>query len=366
MMKILRKFFISMFVFILLPCIMLMVVIGGGSNSASNDTIFSPATLSPYVESYRSYVIDVAKQENMEEYVELILSVMQVESNGEGLDPMQASEGAYIKLYPKQPNGIRDPYYSIRCGIKELKNSLKESSVKSPDDLERIKVALAGYNFGTGFIYWIDERGGKWSLEASMEFSDIMAKKMGWNSYGDPPYANKVMNYYVKSSNDDFIIGEGDFIMPMKNAVITSEFGNRNLDYDFSNFHYGLDIDGGYGSNIYAPIRAKVYAVSNRCDPNGGYLGNTCPADNHANGGGNYVQLEVQYNGKLLYITMCHMATVYVSVGQEVKQGQAIGQQGHSGNSTASHLHFEVHEGTPNGLGSLDGVIDPMQLLLGK
>ena len=60
------------------------------------------------------------------------------------------------------------------------------------------------------------------------------------------------------------------------------------------------------------------------------------------------------------------MPKVYVQKGQEVKQGEAVGAQGHSGNSTAAHLHFEIHEGTPNALGTMEGVIDPMGLMLGK
>lgn len=363
-MKKLRKLFVFMFAIILMPIMMLMVIFGGtGSNS--HDDINSPASLSPYVESYRSYVTEVAENEDIKEYVALILAVMQVESNGQGTDPMQSSEGAFNKLYPNTPNGIKDPYYSITCGIKELKDCLKKASVSSAKDTEKIKVALAGYNFGPGFITWIERHGGKWSLELAQEYSDKMAKELGWSVYGDPPYVTKVLNYYM-SNNTDYIIGDGDFVLPMKGATITSGFGHRDLNYDFADYHYGIDFDGGYGSNIYAPINARVYAISDQCDPDGGYLGNMCPMDNHANGGGNYVQLEVKYKGKLLYITMCHMSKIYVQKGQEVKQGEAVGAQGHSGNSTAAHLHFEIHEGTPNALGTMEGVIDPMGLMLGK
>jgi len=37
-----------------------------------------------------------------------------------------------------------------------------------------------------------------------------------------------------------------------------------------------------------------------------------------------------------------HMASVYVSVGQTVNQGDAIGKMGSTGRSTGTHLHFEV------------------------
>lgn len=38
---------------------------------------------------------------------------MMQESGGKGNDPMQASESGYNTKYPRVPNGITDPEYSI-------------------------------------------------------------------------------------------------------------------------------------------------------------------------------------------------------------------------------------------------------------
>lgn len=359
-MKAIRRISIA---FALSPVLIIVLIIGvlsGGSFTITNNSIDKPATLSALVESYRETVQVIAKEQGMEEYIDLILAIMQVESGGAGNDPMQSSESQFNKKYPRKPNAIMDPYYSIEVGIIELKDCIGKADVQSKTDIEHITIALSSYNFGTGFIGWLEKNyDRKWSLEATTEYSIMMAKKLGWSAYGDPPYATKVLNYYNQYS---FITGKGDFIIPMKNYSITSYYGTRGLD----GFHYGLDLSGGYGAMIYSPIEAKIHRVSKKCEPNGGYYGNTCPANDFASGGGNYIQLEVQYEGVTLYISLFHMAEIFVSEGQTVSKGQSIGTQGHSGNSTGSHLHIEVHQGTDRGIGTMVGIMDPIKLFKEK
>ena len=359
-MKVMSRILILAALVPLILSLFFLMIIFGGSFEVKNDMIDQPAALSPLVESYRIKVQEIAEKHEMEEYVDLILSVMQVESGGAGNDPMQSSECQFNTKYPRNPNAIMDPIYSIEVGIMNLKDCLNQANVKSFDDIEHIKVALSGYNFGNGFIEWLKQNHeGKWSLEATTAFSSMMAEKMGWAAYGDPPYANKVMNYY---SQYTFIVGDGEFIMPLKDYIVTSVFGPRSLD----GFHYGLDLSGGYGALIYAPNDAKVYRISKHCAPNGGFLGNYCPLYNFASGAGNYVQLEVKFKDKLLYMIFMHMSDVFVEEGQLIKKGQVIGAQGHSGNSTGSHLHIEVHENCDQCISTENGLIDPSKLLQEK
>lgn len=344
--KNLKKVFLG---FAVLIAFMLLIIVcmggGGGSTEVEIKT-----NLSIDVERYRSLVADKAKDYEMENYIDLILCVMQVESNGQGSDPMQAAEGPYNKRYPKVPNGIQDPVYSIECGIQELKSTLNKAGVNDSLDMEHIKVALAGYNFGSGFIDWIAMRGGKWTLDLAQSYSNMMANQLGWNIYGDPLYANKVMNLY---SNNDFITGDGTFIAPLKEYTITSQFGNRP---GLGDYHCGIDLDAGFGASIYAPTDAVIEKASNTCPGDGGYLGNQCPFKDF-NGAGNYVLLKTNDKQNTIYIMLCHMDKVTVETGQKVKKGQKIGYQGHSGNSTASHLHLEFR--TNKAMGYADGSLDP-------
>ena len=163
---------------------------GGGSDSTS----YTP--VSAEVEAYTPLIQKYAKQYGIPEYVELIKAVMMQESGGKGNDPMQAAEGSFNKKYPHQPNGIKDPEYSIECGVQELKAALTSAEVESPIDMERIKLALQGYNFGNGYISWAKTNYGGYSYANAVEFSAMQAQRLGWEKYGDTQYPAHVLRYY--------------------------------------------------------------------------------------------------------------------------------------------------------------------------
>ena len=50
-----------------------------------------------------------------------------------------------------------------------------------------------------------------------------------------------------------------------------------------------------------------------------------------------------------------HCKKIYVNEGDEIKQGQIIGESGSSGNVTGPHLHFEIRRN--------DEYVDPEQVL---
>lgn len=163
---------------------------GGGSESTS----YTP--VSAEVEAYTPLIQKYAKQYGIPEYVELIKAVMMQESGGKGSDPMQAAEGSFNKKYPHEPNGIKDPEYSIECGVQELKAALTSAEVESPIDMERIKLALQGYNFGNGYISWAKTNYGGYSYANAVEFSAMQAQRLGWEKYGDTQYPAHVLRYY--------------------------------------------------------------------------------------------------------------------------------------------------------------------------
>lgn len=167
-----------------------LTLFGGGGSSNS----YTP--VSAEVEAYEPLIQKYAKQYGIPEYVELLKAMMMQESGGRGLDPMQAAEGSFNTRYPHEPNGIQDPEYSIQCGVQELKAALFSAEVKNPIDMERIKLALQGYNFGNGYISWAKNNYGGYSYANAVEFSTMQAKRLGWERYGDTQYPAHVLRYY--------------------------------------------------------------------------------------------------------------------------------------------------------------------------
>ena len=88
--------------------------------------------------------------------------------------------------------------------------------------------------------------------------------------------------------------------------------------------HNGVDLASPVGTPIFASADGKVI-VSRSGGYNGGY--------------GTYVVVSHPNGTQTLY---AHMSSNYVSVGQQVVQGQTIGTIGMTGKTTGPHVHFEI------------------------
>ena len=171
-----------------LVIILVFVLFGAAFYTFGDDSSDNYIEVSPEVEAYSPLISKYAKQYSIEEYVELIKAVMMQESGGKGTDPMQCSESPYNKKYSHAPNSIKDPEYSINCGVHYLADCLHQAKCKSPVDMSRIRLALQGYNYGNGYISWAIKRDGGYTVANAIAFSDMQAKKHGWDSYGEKQY----------------------------------------------------------------------------------------------------------------------------------------------------------------------------------
>ncbi len=153
-------------------------------------------TISSDVKKYTSIVDKYAKQYDMEEYKPLIYAVIQQESDGSLTDIMQSSECPFNEDYPNVVGGITDPDYSVKAGVQYLRYCIKQADVEDPYDIKHLKLALQGYNYGHNYIEWAMKRDGGYTRENGAAFAKLMAKTLGWSSYGDSEYPDHVLRYY--------------------------------------------------------------------------------------------------------------------------------------------------------------------------
>ncbi len=108
---------------------------------------------------------------------------------------------------------------------------------------------------------------------------------------------------------------------------ISSPYGWRICPFHGREFHSGIDVP----APLNTPIKATKSGVVKTSTYSSSY--------------GNYIVLSHNDGSSSLY---AHLNKSYVSVGQKIDRGAVIGLMGSTGNSTGSHLHFEMWTGTTN------------------
>jgi hypothetical protein len=124
--------------------------------------------------------------------------------------------------------------------------------------------------------------------------------------------------------------GNQRWLMPAR-GLLTSGYGWR-----WGRMHKGIDIANSIGTAIVAAQHGRV-TFSGWSDGGYGYL----------------VEITHGDGSRSLY---AHQSRILVREGEEVLQGQQIGEMGSTGRSTGPHLHFEIH--SPG-----YGAINPMDVL---
>lgn len=181
---------------VLILVIVLIVMCFAGMMFASDENDMEILPVSEEVKAYEPIIQKYATEHGIPDYVLLIEAVMMQESGGRGTDPMQCSECNFNTLYPHTPGAITDPEYSINVGIQNLADCLQSALCESPVDMDAIKLALQGYNYGQGYITWAINKYGEYSKANAIEFSLKTAEQLGWTSYGDMDYVPHVLRYY--------------------------------------------------------------------------------------------------------------------------------------------------------------------------
>ena len=214
----------------LLVFILIVGIIAGAAFSSNSE---SSESLSEEVLAYTSVIQQYASQYGIPEYVSAIQAIMMQESGGRGTDPMQCSESPYNTRFPHTPGSITDPDYSIEVGVQTFADCISQAGCTNPQDLDKLKLAWQGYNYGNGYIGWALQRGGYTEANA-LQFSQEQAASHGWSSYGDPQYVPHVMRYYSGGSLFAGLFGNQQIV-----SVAMGQLGNSGGQKFWS--WYGFD-----------------------------------------------------------------------------------------------------------------------------
>ncbi|MEK5394089.1 lysozyme family protein [Margalitia sp. FSL K6-0131] len=323
-------------IYIILFLLLLLLIIGFlySSNNSNNTQIGGTQTCGELIQSpaaekvlkYRSIVEKELDKEGIsKEYTPCFLAQMLQESGGNPPDVFQASESKYGQI------GM----------IKTVDESVQQAAIRweqITELLEYLKLPFSielvwqTYNFGSNYAFWLADNKEEYSLDTAFKYSSEMyqrlkdkgiykchyAEQKGSACYGDFMYVDHIKRYLMPTGGDN---NGSNFQFPFVNIpfVVTSEFGQR-----WGEMHAGIDLVAYLGAPISA-IDDGVVVASLPTSQSGGY--------------GEMVTIKHK-NG--LYSRYGHMRKRFVKVGDKVKKGDVIGEQGNTGESTGSHLHLEI------------------------
>lgn len=297
-----------------------------GSNITGNPNIV--AWLDKYTKLY-----------GISDYIGLAYALIMVENpSTDGTDDiMQSSESAG---YPGP--GYLTGEASVKQGCKHLAEQIKNGQTQNVD----IWGVMQGYNFGSAYIPWLANRGGKNTTDLAEEYSrDVVAPSLGNTTGATYPYVNAVSQadgrtyLYVNGGNFHYaamirqyvkVTESVGYVVPISKPVtVSSEFGYRQHPITGAyELHNGIDLVNG---NPTTPIYASA-------------AGEVVIAGSYPEWYGNYVVIK---HSDGLYTGYAHQSQLRVSVGDTVKQGQQIGNMGTTGPSTGPHLHFQFFKNGP-------------------
>ena len=125
------------------------------------------------------------------------------------------------------------------------------------------------------------------------------------------------------------------FIWPLPTAVQTQPFGPCTFWFEppygnYAHFHTGIDMSSPEGTPVLAADDGVVILAGSSY-VNGVLVGY-----------GNYVVVAHAGGLTTLY---GHLLRIAVRAGDSISQGQVVGSEGSTGNSTGAHLHFELRQG---------------------
>lgn len=244
-----------------------------------------------YIKSGDNQTVAFVEIDKLPEYNLCLLQKGLTENDDEIFDIVISSGVPYYKYYAILDNGEEKYYVSTFAEAEKVVNDLKE---KNSQNQAQISYAL---KYATDLKDFTDTETVVGQLYIKMPVvkkSKIVTKKV------------------IDHSNTALGIA---LVKPVS-GTITSRFGTRS-----SGYHTGLDIATSSGTPIKAASAGTVVYAAYK---------------------GSYGNLVIIQHTDSIQTYYAHCSKIYVSVGQQVQQGETIAAVGSTGNSTGPHLHLEI------------------------
>lgn len=196
-------------VFLLIFSLLLLVVIlFSEEEDGGYDLSYGGANVSAEVLVHKPMLVKYAREYGIEDYVNVLLAIIQVESGGMLEDVMQSSESMGL------PPNTLSTEESIKQGCRYFASLLEYTKEKGCD----LNSVIQSYNYGGGFLDYVAKRGKKYTFQLAENYSKIQSdsvkvpysnpiavqKNGGWRyNYGNMFYVLLVSEYLTMVQFDD-------------------------------------------------------------------------------------------------------------------------------------------------------------------
>lgn len=280
-------------------------------------------------------------EDNKKILAELISELYQLDSNalviltlGDGdfsefLDQLEYTTNVQDKMYDILQN-IKTVKAKLEAQQSDLRIQLKKLEEKK-DELESSQTALEQQRKQKQQL--LDQTRGlesnyKKLLASSEKAQDSLEKEI---SDLDAKVRKELGNKTIAPSS-------GVFAKPM-DGVLTQKYGNTGFTSLGYTFHNGIDWAAPAGT----PIYAAADGVVNKCDTGNAAYGNWCTIKHN---------ISTKTGDRCIITLYAHMRSIKAKAGQKISQGDKVGEEGNTGNTTrllygphrGFHLHFTVFD----------------------
>lgn len=188
--------------------LLLVVILFSEEEDGGHDLSYGGANVSAEVLAHKPMLEKYAREYGIEDYINVLLAIIQVESGGTLEDVMQSSESMGL------PPNTLSTEESIKQGCRYFASLLESAKAKGCD----LNSVIQSYNYGGGFLNYVAKRGKKYTFQLAENFSKIQSngvkvsysypiavqKNGGWRyNYGNMFYVLLVSEYLTTAQFDD-------------------------------------------------------------------------------------------------------------------------------------------------------------------